>query len=180
MSAKLNTLLEKNVKYSARHGPKPMLQLSDIIKQGKATGRRGTAIVSCADPRFTPETFLDLDFPEAPVIRNAGGRTQDALRTLLALDSFANLGLIIVIHHYDCGMSIYDEKGFGDVVHERHPDIPVEEMGLGKDGVWGVVKEPAETVKKDVEYLRGFESFKDTLIVGLVLDIETGLLERVI
>lgn len=77
-------------------------------------------------------------------------------------------------------MSIYDEKGFGDVVSERHPDIPVEEIGLLKGGIWGVVCEPEETVKEDVEFLRGFESFKEVLIVGLVLDIETGLLERII
>ena len=36
---------------------------------------------------------------EAAVIRNAGGRAMDAIRSLIVLDSVINLGTIIVVHH---------------------------------------------------------------------------------
>ncbi len=39
------------------------------------------------------------------VIRNAGGRAMDAMRTLHLLNALTPLGLVIVVHHTDCGAS---------------------------------------------------------------------------
>lgn len=36
---------------------------------------------------------------ECAIIRNAGGRTSDALRSILALDAVGGTGTVIVIHH---------------------------------------------------------------------------------
>jgi len=36
---------------------------------------------------------------EAAIIRNGGGRTVDAIRSILDLDSIGTTGTIIVIHH---------------------------------------------------------------------------------
>jgi hypothetical protein len=36
---------------------------------------------------------------EAAIIRNGGGRTSDALRSILDLDALGAMGTVIVIHH---------------------------------------------------------------------------------
>lgn len=59
--------------------------------------------VSCSDPRIHPVQYLGLDFGEAAIIRNAGGRTSDVMRTLLDLDAIGSVGTVVVIHH--TGMS---------------------------------------------------------------------------
>ncbi|ESZ99074.1 hypothetical protein SBOR_0484 [Sclerotinia borealis F-4128] len=149
--------------------------LSAVIEKNKSLGRRGTVIVSCADPRITPERFLGLEFAEAAIVRNGGGRTRPALSSLLALDSLGNTGTIIVVHHTDCGMSYYSESEFQDRSKAKHPeiDLPVGEK-------FGAIVDPEKTVKEDVEYLKSFESWGDVEIAGLVLDTFSGVLKRVV
>jgi len=36
--------------------------LSEGLEKRKKTGAKGTVIISCADPRMTPEVFLGLNF----------------------------------------------------------------------------------------------------------------------
>lgn len=45
-------------------------------------------------PFLTPPSLIS-----AAIIRNAGGRTQDTIRSILALDAVANVGTVVVIHH---------------------------------------------------------------------------------
>ena len=48
----------------------------------------------------TQAQFTDIRTPvESAVVRNAGGRASDAIRSLVTLDSLLPLGTIIVIHH---------------------------------------------------------------------------------
>ena len=44
---------------------------------------RGIAIVTCMDARILPSRALGLQEGDAHVIRNAGGRARDALRSLI-------------------------------------------------------------------------------------------------
>ncbi len=46
-------------------------------------------------------------FEEVPVVRNAGGRAMDAMRSLLVLDAVIGLGTIIVIHHTGKALYLY-------------------------------------------------------------------------
>ncbi|TEY40780.1 hypothetical protein BOTCAL_0421g00060 [Botryotinia calthae] len=133
-------------------------------------------LISCADPRITPEKFFGLEFAEAAIIRNAGGRTHPALSSLPALESLGNTGTIIVIHHTDCGMSHYSESEFQDRSKMKHPEIDLH------GEAFGVIVDPEKTVKKDVEYLKSFESWgkANVEIVGLVLDTFSGVVKRVI
>jgi carbonic anhydrase len=38
------------------------LPLGEGLEKRKKTGAKGSAIISCADPRITPEHFLGLNF----------------------------------------------------------------------------------------------------------------------
>ncbi|TGO15071.1 hypothetical protein BTUL_0044g00100 [Botrytis tulipae] len=172
---KIASIIERNLHYSKTTHVRPPL-LSVGIEKNKSLGRRGTVIVSCADPRITPEKFLGLEFAEAAVIRNAGGRARPALTSLLALDSLGNTGTIIVIHHTDCGMSHYSESVFQNRSKAKHPEIDLH----GEE--FGAIVDPEKTVKEDVEYLKSFESWGkvNVEIVGLVLDTFSGVVKRVV
>ncbi|KAK6606219.1 carbonic anhydrase [Botrytis cinerea] len=169
---KIASIIERNLQ--TVHVQPPLLSVG--IEKNKSLGRRGTVLVSCADPRITPEKFLGLEFAEAAIIRNAGGRARSALPSLLALDTLGNTGTIVVIHHTDCGMSHYSESEFQDRSKTKHPEIDLH----GEE--FGAIVEPEKTVKQDVEYLRSFESWgkADVEIVGLVLDTFSGIVKRVI
>ncbi|PNH35153.1 hypothetical protein VD0002_g9094 [Verticillium dahliae] len=53
--------------------------------------------------RVDPRDFCGLQLGEAKVIRNAGGRTFDAKRSLAVMGTIAPLAMIVVVHHTDCG-----------------------------------------------------------------------------
>ena len=55
--------------------------------------------VSCSDPRVIPEKFLELESAPKAVIRNAGGRAMDAMRSIQVLNALNEIELILVIHH---------------------------------------------------------------------------------
>ena len=55
--------------------------------------------VSCSDPRVIPEQYFGLNRGEAAIVRNAGGRASDALRSIATLDAIGGLSTIIVVHH---------------------------------------------------------------------------------
>ncbi|TGO64903.1 hypothetical protein BCON_0005g01030 [Botryotinia convoluta] len=172
---KIASIIERNLNHSNTIHVQPPL-LSVGIEKNRSLGKRGTVIVSCADPRITPEKFLGLDFAEAAIIRNAGGRARSALASLLALDSLGNTGTIILIHHTDCGMSHYSESEFQDRSKAKHPEIDLH----GEQ--FGAIVDPEKTVKEDVAYLESFESWgnANVEIVGLVLDTFSGIVKRVV
>jgi carbonic anhydrase len=68
--------------------------------------RSRTGIVTCSDPRCNPEDYFKLDYKEAFVVRNEGGRAADpgVVRTLVLIAELsAPVGEYIrevkVIHH---------------------------------------------------------------------------------
>ncbi|KAG0649169.1 Beta-carbonic anhydrase 1 [Hyphodiscus hymeniophilus] len=141
--------------------------------KAKEMGKTATAIISCSDPRIVPEQFLGLEFSECAIIRNAGGRTQDAMRSILALDAVGGLGTVVVIHHTDCGMSHTDEAGFEAATKSRHPALA--EPGY----VYGAIADPEKTILEDVKFLKSQPGLTDHInIFGLVLDTHTGVLKQ--
>ncbi|EMD00447.1 hypothetical protein BAUCODRAFT_20547 [Baudoinia panamericana UAMH 10762] len=91
--------------------------------------QKGIIILSCLDPRADPKDLWNLTANVA-IIRNAGGRAKDALRSMEALASLLSggLGAIAVIHHADCGLG---PNNFHDnhVVQRRLKD----RLGAGSD-----------------------------------------------
>ncbi len=59
---------------------------------------------------------------QATIVRTAGGRVSPALSTLLNLQAVGNAGkkgLIMVVHHTDCGLqSVKDDKEVRNVLEE--------------------------------------------------------------
>jgi carbonic anhydrase len=63
------------------------------------------AIVLCMDARIDPLRALGLPYGTAHIIRNAGGRVQDALRSLAISQAVLGTREVAIIHHTECGMA---------------------------------------------------------------------------
>ena len=76
---------------------------------------RRVAVVACMDARLDPARALGLKEGDAHVIRNAGGRTADAIRSLVISQQLLGTREVVVVHHTDCGMLTFTD----DELRER-------------------------------------------------------------
>ena len=135
-------------------------------------GRR-LAIVTCMDARIIPSRALGLEEGDAHVIRNAGGRARDALRSLVISQRLLGTTEIAVIHHTDCGMLTF-----------TNPDLHAKvKQDLGADSTaidFLPFSNLEESVREDVEFLLSSPLIpRDVPIRGFVYDVRTGRLNEV-
>jgi carbonic anhydrase len=135
---------------------------------------RRVAVVTCMDARLHPEKFLGIDLGEAHMIRNAGGRAADAIRSLVISEQLLNTSEIVVIHHTDCGMLTFtNEQLAAKVQQELGADV------AGQDFL--PFSDVEQSVRDDVEELRASPLIpKDIPISGAVYDVRTGKLTEVV
>ena len=121
-----------------------------------------------------------LKTTEATIVRTAGGRIHAAMSTLLVLSAVGNLGkkgVIMVVHHTDCGLQTASveeiRKALGEGIEEQGKEVLEKE-------VFGSFERPEDSVKEDVGILRSSPFFKGMQIVGFVQDTETGILNEVV
>lgn len=134
---------------------------------------RRIAILTCMDARILPSRALGLEEGDAHVIRNAGGRARDALRSLIISQRLLGTKEVAVIHHTDCGMLTFNNRELREKVRED----------LGSDtGEFDFLpfKDLDESVREDVEFLLATQLLNpDTVIRGFVYDVRTGRLREV-
>jgi len=170
---RVEMLLERNKHFNTPLSP-PVL--SDVRKKIRGSGVGGLVILSCSDPRVIPEQYFEMGRGEAAIIRNAGGRASDAIRSICTLDAIVELGTIIVVHHTDCGTSLVLDEEVRETLKARAPEH-AEEINKMK---FGEITDVDESVREDVELLRSSPFIsKNTNILGFNLDIKTGLLAEV-
>jgi carbonic anhydrase len=135
-------------------------------------GRR-IAILTCMDARIIPSRALGLEEGDAHVIRNAGGRARDALRSLVISQRLLGTCAVAVIHHTDCGMLTFNNRDLREKVRED----------LGQDtGELDFLpfQDLDESVREDVEFLLATQLLnRDTIIRGFVYDVRDGRLREV-
>ncbi len=92
------TLLSRNQDYSAHHH-KPLPTIADYRESKIAPPR--IVIISCLDPRASPERFLQLELGsrEAAILRNLGGRGTECVNDIVALDTLVGVDEVMVVHH---------------------------------------------------------------------------------
>jgi carbonic anhydrase len=134
---------------------------------------RRIAIVTCMDARILPSRALGLEEGDAHVIRNAGGRARDALRSLIISQRLLGTRELAIIHHTDCGMLTFTNRDLREKVRED----------LGQDtGEFDFLpfQDLDESVRQDIEFLQATQLLNpDTLIRGFVYDVKTGKLREV-
>lgn len=63
------------------------------------------ALVLCMDARIDPIRALGLPYGSAHIMRNAGGRVIDALRSIAVSQAVFGTRELAIVHHTECGMS---------------------------------------------------------------------------
>jgi carbonic anhydrase len=134
---------------------------------------RRVAILTCMDARILPSRALGLEEGDAHVIRNAGGRARDALRSLVISQRLLGTREIAVIHHTDCGMLTFTNRDLREKVRGD----------LGQDtGEFDFLpfQDLDESVREDIDFLLATQLLDpDTIIRGFVYDVRDGRLREV-
>ncbi|KAG0325787.1 hypothetical protein BGZ99_000164 [Dissophora globulifera] len=131
---------------------------------------RNVAILTCMDARILPASVFGLKEGDAHVIRNAGGRAPDALRSLVISQQLLGTDTIIVAQHTDCGMLTFENKDIHAVIHKN----------LGADAThidFLPFPNLEQNVRDDVSFLRNHPLIpKSIKIYGYVFEVATGRL----
>lgn len=131
---------------------------------------RKVAVLTCMDARLDPARILGLEEGDAHVIRNAGGRAADALRSLVLSEQLLGTTTVVIIHHTDCGMLTFTDAQIHDKVkRELHADadhiafMPFNDL--------------EQSVRDDIAFLRNSPLIPDQIeIVGFIYDVRSGKL----
>ena len=159
----IDELISANVDFAKR---RPVVQLP-------MPPARHVAVVTCMDARILPSHVLGLNEGDAHVIRNAGGRAQDALRSLVISQRLLGTNEVAVIHHTDCGMLTFSNESIRAKVKA--------ELGANAEDVdFLPFANVEDSVREDVGYLRASPLIPRSVpIRGFVYDVRTGRLTEV-
>ncbi len=133
---------------------------------------RQVAVVACMDARLDPARVLGLEEGDAHVIRNAGGRAADALRSLVISQQLLGTREVVVVHHTDCGMLTFTDEQLRAKLRD----------GLGQQTTTQFLafSDLDQSVRDDVEAIRRSPLLLPELPVsGFVYDVKTGRLRKV-
>lgn len=138
---------------------------------------RKVAVVVCMDARIDPAKALGLEEGDAHVIRNAGGRAQDALRSLAISHELLGTREIAVIHHTDCGMLTFQNEDIRSRLGANLGETAEAAAGEIDFLPFGDVD---QSVRDDVSTIRSSPLIPDTIPVrGFVYEVESGRIREV-
>ncbi len=134
---------------------------------------RKVAVLACMDARLDPARFLGLEEGDAHVIRNAGGRAADALRSLVISEQLLGTDTIAIVHHTDCGMLTFSD----DAIHQKVK----QELHADADYIaflpFGDLE---QSVRDDITFLRNSKLIPESITIrGFIYDVHTGKLQEV-
>lgn len=130
------------------------------------------AILICMDARIDPAKMLGIEIGDAHVIRNAGGRSIDGLRSLIISQRLLGTREIILIHHTDCGMLTFNDEDLRNQLNKETNELVDH---------WSFL--PFNDLKKsvidDVEFLKKNPLILDVPITGYIYHVENGTIEKI-
>lgn len=137
-----------------------------------APPRLRLAIVTCMDARIDPAAAFGLAPGDAHVIRNAGGRIADALRSLCISQQLLGTEAVMVVGHTDCGMARLTDEDLRARLRSR---------GIVADHVAFLpFREVELAVRDDLALYRASPLVRQDIPVrGFVYDVASGLLREV-
>jgi carbonic anhydrase len=134
---------------------------------------RKVAIVTCMDARLLPARFLGLEEGDAHVIRNAGGRAPEAVRSLVISQRLLGTNAVALIQHTDCGMLTFSNE---DLYAKVKEDLGADASGID----FLPFKDLEQNVRDDVAFLKSSPLIADDVeIRGFVYDVRTRRLSEV-
>jgi carbonic anhydrase len=125
------------------------------------------------DARLDPARILGLEEGDAHVIRNAGGRAADALRSLVISEQLLGTNTIVIIHHTDCGMLTFTDAD----IHEKVRS----ELSADADHIAFLpFKDLEQSVRDDIAFLRVSPLIPESITIrGFIYAVATGRLHEV-
>jgi carbonic anhydrase len=134
---------------------------------------RKLAVLACMDARLTVEDVLGLRSGDAHIIRNAGGlATDDAIRSLVISQQLLGTEEVIVIEHTGCGMLTFEDEPVRAWIAKA--------TGAAVDLPLLPFADLETNLVAQVEKIKRHPWIMDVPVSGLIYDIETGRLRRVI
>lgn len=109
----LDELLRRNSKVVENYQAPP--HLIPLAEAARPTGA-ATIILSCSDPRLNPYAIFGIDptIQGVSMVRNAGGRAMDAIRSISVLQTIAGAKTVVVLHHtgeqYKSNCTIFEQS----------------------------------------------------------------------
>ncbi|KAJ7462801.1 carbonic anhydrase, partial [Mycena galericulata] len=136
--------------------------------------RRNVLIIACMDPRVQSYEQLGLEIGACGIVRNAGGSTQDAIRSIVVAQHVFGVEELAVFHHTDCGRIKFTEW-LRDSLKKEHPGG--EDVAVTIDGMdFHTSIHTEDSLQKDVKFL--VENPLVKKITGWVYDVETGKISQ--
>ncbi len=131
------------------------------------------AVLACMDARLTVEQLLGLRMGEAHIIRNAGGlATDDAIRSLVISQHVRGTTEVMVIEHTGCGMLAFDDD-------EVRASIAAA-TGVELDLPLFSFPDLEANLVAQVERIRTHPWTRNVPVTGVIYDVDTGRLRRVV
>jgi carbonic anhydrase len=138
-----------------------------------AVPRTGLAILTCMDARIAVEAALGLRTGDAHIIRNAGAlASADAIRSLVVSQQLLGTREVLVIAHTSCGLLRADEDDLRQRVEGSTGVTPRMEFGAFPD--------LESMVREQVAILQGEPTILAVPVHGLIYEVETGRLRKVV
>jgi carbonic anhydrase len=135
--------------------------------------RRKLAIVTCMDARILPSRAFGLEEGDAHVIRNAGGRAKDALRSLIISQRLLGTNEVAVIHHTECGMLTFSNR---DLYAKVKQDLGTDASDID----FLPFSDLEQSVREDVAFLLSSPLIASNVTVrGFIYDVHSGRLNEV-
>jgi len=133
---------------------------------------RKVAIVTCMDARIETGRAFGLKEGDAHVIRNAGGRVSEALRSLIISQELLGTDEVAIIHHVDCGMLTFTDQSLRDKLRSH---------GAIADGIAFLsFPDLDQSVRDDLAIYKSSNLVRQDIPVrGFVFDVKSGKLREV-
>lgn len=139
----------------------------------QAPPARRVALITCMDARIVPARALGFAEGDVHVIRNAGGRPHDALRSLVISQQLLGTNEVMVMHHTECGMLSF---GNDDLHAKTERDLGVDSSDID----FLPFSDLERSVRDDVAWLRSSPLVPDEIPVrGFVYDVASGRVTEV-
>ncbi|KAH7107237.1 carbonic anhydrase [Auriculariales sp. MPI-PUGE-AT-0066] len=152
--------------------------------------------ITCMDSRIDPARIFGDRWPgpgRVHVLRNAGGRTPETLRSILVSQNVVqpNSRQIWVMHHTKCGMLGVSNDRLREIISEQRPDHVRTVGAMYFAPLKGEVKneEPVteppsreqvvQALRNDIEFLKEQLVVRQDRFVGLVYDVDSNKVELV-
>ncbi|GLI79109.1 hypothetical protein PoHVEF18_007434 [Penicillium ochrochloron] len=134
--------------------------------------QRKVAIVACMDARLDTARALGLEEGDAHVIRNAGGRVSDALRSIVISQQLLGTREIVIVHHTDCGMLTFTD----DVIRGKIRS----ELKQNADHIAFLpFSDLKQSVLDDIQILKESPLVLDVPITGYVYEVKSGKIVKI-